>query len=146
MKIFLIVFLILIFFILVFILIKMMLKIKNDTQSSSAKTINLEQKKAKSIGIRDLLEVVIDNNLSKNELFVLCDSFLKLTIPAKKNGETPMEAKEYLDFILLIASHKNADAKIISHLNSGAKRRNPSYVVDIDNYEKNGLEQRKNHR
>ena len=68
------------------------------------------------------------------------------SIPAKNNQVMPKEANNYINFIILICSHKNSDAKLISFLDKEAKKKNPSYIVEIEESEKIGIENRKNRR
>ena len=88
-----------------------------------------------------------DKTLSKNELFELIQIFgEKFIIPAKKNQIAPKEASNYINFIILICSHQNADAKLISFLDKEAKKKNPSYVAEVEDSERIGIENRKNRR
>ena len=92
-------------------------------------------------------ELASENSLSKNELFDLVKVFAdKFSIPAKKDKGAPKEASNYINFIILICSHQNADAKLISFLDKEAKKKNPSYVAEIEDSERIGIENRKNRR
>ena len=64
-------------------------------------------------------------------------------LPPKKDGIAPEDAKEYLNFILAIASHKNADAKLIAFMTNELKKKNPEYAREIDAYEQKGMSQTK---
>ena len=103
--------------------------------------------KEEILTIEKLEELASDNSLSKNELFdlvkVIADKF---SIPAKKDKGAPKEASNYINFIILICSHQNADAKLISFLDKEAKKKNPSYVAEIEDSERIGIENRKNRR
>lgn len=48
----------------------------------------------------------------------------------------------YLNFILLNAYHKNADAKLIAFMDEELKIPNPEYKTEIDIYENEGIHQR----
>ena len=103
--------------------------------------------KEEILTIEKLEELASDNSLSKNELFDLVKVFAdKFSIPAKKDKGAPKEASNYINFIILICSHQNADAKLISFLDKEAKKKNPSYVAEIEDSEKIGIENRKNRR
>ena len=103
--------------------------------------------KEEILTIEKLEELASDNSLSKNELFDLVKVFAdKFSIPAKKDKSVPKEASNYINFIILICSHQNADAKLISFLDKEAKKKNPSYVAEIEDSEKIGIENRKNRR
>ena len=103
--------------------------------------------KEEILTIEKLEELASDNSLSKNELFDLVKVFAdKFSIPAKKDKGAPKEASNYINFIILICSHQNADAKLISFLDKEAKKKNPSYVAEIEESEKIGIENRKNRR
>ena len=103
--------------------------------------------KEEILTIEKLEELASDNSLSKNELFDLVKVFTdKFSIPAKKDKIAPKEASNYINFIILICSHQNADATLISFLDKEAKKKNPSYVTEIEESEKIGIENRKNRR
>ena len=103
--------------------------------------------KEEVLTIEKLEELASDKSLSKNELFDLVRVFAdKFSIPAKKDKGAPKEASNYINFIILICSHQNADAKLISFLDKEAKKKNPSYVAEIEESEKIGIENRKNRR
>ena len=103
--------------------------------------------KEEILTIEKLEELASDKTLSKNELFELIQIFgEKFIMPAKKNQVAPKEASNYINFIILICSHENADAKLISFLDKEAKKKNPSYVAEIEDSERIGIENRKNRR
>ena len=56
----------------------------------------------------------------------------------------PKGIKVYLNFVLLIASHKKSDAKLIAFMNTTLKKVNSDYGTEIDIYENEGLRQRMN--
>lgn len=121
------------------------LLLKNKDRQVLAR--GLEPESEEEITIEKLEELASDKTLSKNELFELIQIFgEKFIIPAKKNQIAPKEASNYINFIILICSHQNADAKLISFLDKEAKKKNPSYVAEIEDSERIGIENRKNRR
>ncbi|CAD7287423.1 hypothetical protein LMG7974_00302 [Campylobacter majalis] len=147
MRIFIIVFLIFIFILLFGLLIFAVRQYLSSGFVSNKKTTSKAELSAdKEIGINELLQLVSDNNISRNDLFRLSQIFTKFSFPPKTGNELSNEAKLYLDFVLLVASHKNTDAKLISFVNKESKVKNPAYAVDIDQYEQTGIEQRKNRK
>ena len=64
-------------------------------------------------------------------------------IPSKQNGKSANDAKAHLNFITLLASHKNADAKLIAFMSNELKKKNPEYIAEIDYHEQLGTSQRK---
>ena len=98
----------------------------------------------RGIILDDLLAVANDPGTSKNKLFAILRTFSSnFRLPPKKDGVAPEEAKEYLNFILAIASHKNADAKLIAFMTNELKKKNPEYAREIDAYEQKGMAQAK---
>ena len=126
------------------VLIYLLLKNKNHQASPANKIAPIKEE---VLTIEKLEELASDKSLSKNELFDLVKVFAdKFSIPAKKDKSAPKEASNYINFIILICSHQNADAKLISFLDKEAKKKNPSYVAEIEDSEKIGIENRKNRR
>ncbi|WP_109147037.1 fatty-acid--CoA ligase [Campylobacter concisus] len=122
------------------------LLLKNKDHQVLARGLEPESEE-EEITIEKLEELAGDKTLSKNELFELIQIFgEKFIIPAKKNQVAPKEASNYINFIILICSHQNADAKLISFLDKEAKKKNPSYVAEIEDSERIGIENRKNRR
>ena len=118
--------------------------LRNRDYSIETKELALEKEE---ITIEKLEKLAGDNSLSKNALFELIQLFVgNFSIPAKNNQVMPKEANNYINFIILICSHKNSDAKLISFLDKEAKKKNPSYIVEIEESEKIGIENRKNRR
>jgi len=98
----------------------------------------------RGITLDDLLAVANDPGTSKNKLFSILRTFYSnFRLPPKKDGIAPEDAKEYLNFILAIASHKNADAKLIAFMTNELKKKNPEYAREIDAYEQKGMSQTK---
>ncbi len=93
--------------------------------------------------IKDMVEIAANRNSSKNDL---TNAIIKVTkefnFPAKTQGVAPNEAKVHLNFILLVASHKKSDAKLIAFMNAEIKKANSTYGNEIDIYENEGLRQR----
>ena len=87
----------------------------------------------RGVTLDDLFTVASDPNTSKNKLFST-----NFRLPPKKDGVAPDEAKEYLNFITALASHKNADAKLIAFMSNELKKKNPEYVREIEAYEQKG--------
>ena len=113
------------------------------------KTLTKTQKKvppaSKALRIEDLVDIVANRNSSKNDL---TNAVLKVSkefpFPKKTKGKTTKEAKVYLNFVLLVASHKNADAKLVAFMNTELKKTNKEYSQEIDVYESEGIRQRGN--
>ena len=104
---------------------------------------NKEEGKSRKITIEELVELVAKRTTTKNDL---TSPIMRVTkecpFPPKEKGTPPKSAKVYLNFILLVASHHNADAKIIAFMNSELKKSNPEYKKEIDIYENEGINQR----
>ncbi len=105
----------------------------------------IKEEEAQKIAIEELVEIAAKRTSSKNDLSA---AILKVAqecpFPKKEKGVTPKRAKVYLNFILLIASHKNTDAKMIAFMNETLKKVNPEYKQEIDIYENEGIHQRGN--
>ena len=101
--------------------------------------------KSKQYTIEDMVEIAANRNSTKNDL---TNAILKVSkdfvFPAKEKGKTPKGIKVYLNFILLVASHKKADAKLIAFASYELKKANKDYATEIDIYENEGLRQRMN--
>ena len=111
-------------------------KLGGDKIAASAAAKEAAQK---DICVEDLAAVVADPNSDKNKLFSTFKLFSsKFKLPPKKDGIAPDEAKEYLNFITALASHKNADAKLIAFMSNELKKKNPEYVREIEAYEQKG--------
>lgn len=106
---------------------------------------NKHDEKENKITIEELIERVAKRNASKNELTAAVLTASKHCLfPAKEKGIAPKSAKAYLNFVLLIASHHNADAKLIAFMDAELKKSNPEYKTEIDIYENEGINQRGN--
>ncbi|WP_458700974.1 hypothetical protein ACKGJI_02435 [Sulfurospirillum sp. 1307] len=110
-------------------------KVKNTTTIPNKKKYKIE----------DMVEIAANRNSTRNDL---TNAILKVSrelhFPKKIKGKLPKESKVYLNFVLLIASHKNADPKLIAFCNKELKKANPEYSMEIDIYENEGLRQRAN--
>lgn len=125
------------------VLIFLILKLGGDKESEKQKS--LDEVANENSRLDDLLFIVSRRSSSKSELSSAAIEFVrKLPFPKKDSSKVPENAKEYLNFILLLASHKNTDAKLIAFVNKELKKRNPSYIKEIDIYEDQGIRQRKN--
>ena len=119
--------------------------------ANSQKKVIVEVKKSEDRKSKDkttiemLCEIATKRNATKTEL---TDAILKAAkecpFPAKVKGAAPKSAKVYLNFILLVASHRNADAKLIAYMDTELKKANPDYKQEIDIYENEGINQRGN--
>lgn len=113
-----------------------------DNKNKPAQKEPQKEQKEKEIGIKDLLIKASSKNLNKDEIKNLIAMFLKLKWPPKTDPLSD-EAKLFLSFILIIASNKNTEAKIVAELNSQCKKANPNYTTQIEEYENMGLSARK---
>lgn len=110
---------------------------------------NVEREKAieaaKVKTIEEMVEIAAKRGTTRNDLTVAILEVAKNCIfPKKTKGIAPKNAKIYLNFVLLVASHKNADAKLIAFMNEALKKANPEYKTEIDIYENEGIHQRGN--
>ena len=101
--------------------------------------------KGKKYTIENMVELAANRNTTKNDL---TSAILKVSkefiFPSKIKGKTPKDIKVYLNFVLLIASHKKSDAKLIAFMSTTLKKVNQDYSKEIDIYENEGLRQRMN--
>lgn len=141
--------LLVVLFVLICVLIYLLfglLKPKQQTPPQSSKALDNSTDSTKNTkkapDIETLLRLASDSALSKNQLGELILAFCRLSFPPK-SAQLSDEAKKYLSFIMLIASHKNADAKTVAYLNEEAKKKNPTYASEIEEYENVGLQSRK---
>ena len=112
-------------------------KIRKNTKKS-----NLNIKK---FTIEDMVEIAANRNSTKNDL---TNAIIKVSkefvFPVKIKGKLPKGIKIYLNFVLLVASHKKSDAKLIAFASNELKKVNKDYSTEIDIYENEGLRQRIN--
>jgi len=101
--------------------------------------------KNKKYTIENMVELAANRNTTKNDL---TNAILKVSkefiFPSKVKGKTPKGIKIYLNFVLLVASHKKSDAKLIAFMSTTLKKANQEYSKEIDIYENEGLRQRAN--
>lgn len=124
------------------ILVYIIYKIKNEGEDEGESQDNVVQKNINSK--LDELILVLLNKQSTNDALtsVAIDFVQNFPFPPKKDANVPKSAKSYLRFVLLLAMHKNTDAKLIAYVNKELKKRNPSYANEIDIYEDQGIMQR----
>jgi len=127
--------------IIIFIIIYVFNSIKKDKTVSSPDRIYKKDKKI--ITIKDMVDIVADRNSSQDDL---AKAVIKVAnefpFPPKVKGKVTKEIKVYLNFVLLLASHKKADAKLVAFMNSELKKKNPDFTKEIDLYESEGITQR----
>ena len=130
-----------IFLIIVAALIFLVVKFKHSGKTAQNESAKQEEKE---LTLQDLIDIASNPKSDKNDLFVALKIFAaSFKIPPKQNGKAPSDAKAYLNFITILASHKNADAKLIAFMSNELKKKNPEYVAEIDYYEQLGTSQRK---
>jgi hypothetical protein len=116
---------------------------KSDAKATSRKINNASNDTSKALRIEDLVDIAANRNSSKNEL---ASAIMKVSqtfpFPKKTKGLVSRDGKVYLNFILLVASHRHADAKLVAFMNTELKKKNPDYTKEIDIYESEGLRQR----
>lgn len=104
-----------------------------------------KMERLKKASIEVMVELVAKRNTSRNDLTsAILEVAKNCPFPAKNKGAAPKSAKMYLNFILLVASHKNADAKLIAFMDEELKKTNSEYKTEIDIYENEGIHQRGN--
>jgi len=97
----------------------------------------------KTSTIKEMVEIAARRDSSENDLKNAIDIVAKeLHFPKKIKHRLPKEAKVYLNFVLLIASHRHCDAKMIAYMDKSIKASNPEYTREIDIYENEGLRDR----
>ena len=134
--------------VIVVILISLFFVITNLQKTIIIREIQAQEEKVerqKKASIEMMVELVSKRNTSKNDLTAAIFEVAKnCPFPAKTKGIAPKNAKMYLNFILLVASHKNADAKLIAFMDEELKKTNTEYKTEIDIYENEGIHQRGN--
>ncbi|MDD2383987.1 MAG: hypothetical protein PHN18_07315 [Sulfurospirillaceae bacterium] len=133
--------------VIIIILISLLFIITNLQKTVIIRQVEREKEieAAKSKTIEEMVEIAAYRGSSRNDLTVAILEVAKSCIfPIKIKGVAPKSAKTYLNFVLLIASHKNADAKLIAFMNTELKKANPEYKTEIDIYESEGIHQRGN--
>lgn len=104
-----------------------------------------QEEKARKIAIEALIDIVAKRTSSRNDLTnAILKAAKECPFPVKEKGVAPKISKIYLNFVLLVASHRNADAKLIAFMDEELKKANPEYKREIDMYENEGMNQRGN--
>lgn len=114
---------------------------KKSTTVVIKKSVNIEKDE---ITLKQLIEIAADKN-SSHDLLSRASIKLASSFPfPQRENKTSLtnEQKVYLNFILLLASHRNADAKLIAYTSNELKKKNPDYKKELDFYETEGLRQR----
>jgi len=97
----------------------------------------------KNSTIKEMVEVAARRDSKEVDLKDAIDIVAKeLPFPKKIKHRLPKEAKIYLNFVLLIASHRHCDAKMIAYMDKCIKENNEEYTREIDIYENEGLRDR----
>ena len=129
----------------IFIVLLLILKNNNKTViitkvQNEKQTIN-----KKKLTIKDMSEIAAKRKSSHEDLKKAVDYVKKnMPFPPKTNHKLPKDIKIYLNFVLLVASHKNADVALIAYMDRELKKVNPQYNTEIDIYENEGLKERAN--
>jgi len=106
---------------------------------------NVEEEKARKIAIEALIDIVAKRTTTRNDLTnAILKAAQECPFPPKEKGVAPKISKVYLNFVILVASHHNADAKLIAFMDEELKKANPDYKREIDLYENEGINQRGN--
>ncbi|NOX15828.1 MAG: hypothetical protein GXP61_07360 [Epsilonproteobacteria bacterium] len=131
--------------IIVIIFIVLLIILSNNSKVViKTKTINKKNDISKKIvNIKDMVEIAAKRDSSEANLKEAIGIVAKqLQFPKKIKYRVPKEAKIYLNFVLLIASHRHCDAKMIAYMDKVVKQANPDYTREIDIYENEGLRER----
>ena len=132
--------------IIVVIFTALILIVKNNNKTVVIKkSASQSSMPSKKYTIKDMNELAARRDSSREELKKAIDIVKKeLIFPKKIKHKLPEGIKVYLNFVLLVASHRNADAKLIAYLDKELKKANPEYNTEIDIYENQGLKERAN--
>ena len=104
-----------------------------------------EEAKDQKVAIEALVDLAAKRSTSRNDLTnAILKAAKECPFPEKQKGTAPKISKVYLNFVLLVASHRNADAKLIAFMDEELKKANPTYKHEIDVYENEGINQRGN--
>ncbi|MDX1809539.1 MAG: hypothetical protein R3331_08375 [Sulfurospirillaceae bacterium] len=134
---------IIIFIVIVIFITIVLITIKNNKTIVETKIIKTSGYPEDKPTIKDMTEIAVDRNSTQEDLKKAIDIVAKeLPFPKKIKFKLPKDVKTYLHFILLIASHKNADAKLIAYMDEKLKEANKEYHSEIDIYENQGLLER----
>ena len=132
--------------IIIVVFIALLIIVKNSTETAVVTKNSKQQLVAKKrFTIKDMTEIAARKSSTTAELKKAIDVVKNdLKFPPKKNSKFPKDIKTYLNFVLLISSHKNADAKLIAYMDKELKKANPRYLTEIDIYENEGFKERVN--
>lgn len=116
----------------------------NIAKSKKKNTPTQQKETEKKLTIDTLIDIARDSDTTKNELFqcvkIVLESF---PFPSKQKSTVTNEGRKYLNFISLVTSHKNSDAKLIAFMNTEFKKKNPDYAREIELYEESGIRDRR---
>ncbi len=141
----LIIIIVLIFIFLFIMLISALLVARSSKEEIVYKKKRSKIKKDIKTDIKDMINIVKNRDTDRNDLAKAVIKVAKeCKFPEKKSEVLTKEAKTYLTFVLLLCSHKNADAKLIAFANEELKKTNPQYIKEIDIYENEGIKERGN--
>ncbi len=131
--------------VIIFVVLVLILKNNNKTVIVTKERSKKPITSKKILTIKDMSEIAAKRKSSREELKKAIDHVKKsLLFPKKINHKLPKDIKIYLNFVLLVASHKNADAALIAYMDRELKKVNPQYNTEIDIYENEGLKERSN--
>ena len=133
--------------VIVIILVSLVIVITNLQKTVVIREVENEKaiEAAKIRTIEEMIDIAANRASSRNDLTAaIFEVARSCTFPAKTKGVAPKSAKIYLNFVLLVSSHKNADAKLIAFMDETLKKANPEYKKEIDVYESEGIHQRGN--
>ena len=119
--------------------------IKNarPVQTFVSGTYGEEETPKRKITIEQLVDIAANRKSTKNDLTkAVVELSQHFPFPPKLKGKVTTEGKIYLNFILLVASHKEADAKLVAFMNTELKKKNSEYSKEIEIYESEGIRQR----
>ncbi len=124
----------------------LILIVKNSTKKVVVvKKVPSKKVEKRKFTIKDMTEIAARKDTSYDDLKKAIDIVKRdLIFPKKIKYKLPKDIKIYLNFVLLVASHKNADAKLIAYMDRELKKANPSYATEIDIYENEGLKEKAN--
>jgi hypothetical protein len=131
--------------VLLIVIIAILLLIKSVAKESSSKKKKKTQQKPASTpsenwDLDKLIAIAKSGSSTKEDLQKALDIFVeKYPIPAKRGLSAPAEAKKYLDFLFQFDLNPNADAKLIVEAGNRIKAANPSYSLEIEDYEKKAI-------
>ncbi len=120
-------------------LIGVVLMLSLSKKGASERKVNSN---ARERTLDDFLEEAL--SFKGQALQELIESFISThKLPYRQGEALSAEAKKRLEFVRNVASNPNATAKHISFLNRELVKRYGTYKMDIEAYEKLGIEERK---